>query len=110
MLLRQTSQTYHLSMILLLTCAPIFQVPLADNVRMGLSRDFRINQASALANLEVETEVDVDEGMELSSFSELESQSNDDQVESSSDTESDIGDAESVDNSNDSHAVLTSGS
>ncbi|VDN96546.1 unnamed protein product [Rodentolepis nana] len=41
---------------LLSTLSKKSKVPLIDNIRMGLSRDFRINQSSALAILEAETE------------------------------------------------------
>ncbi|VDM32264.1 unnamed protein product [Hydatigera taeniaeformis] len=47
---------------------------LSDNICMGLSRDFRINQASALASLEAEAEIDIGVDMELSSLSEGEKQ------------------------------------
>lgn len=50
------------------------QVSLIDSICMGLSRDFRINQASALASLEAEAEIDIEVNMELSSLSEAEKQ------------------------------------
>ncbi|KAL5970054.1 Fanconi anemia group I protein [Taenia solium] len=48
------------------------KVSLIDSIRMGLSRDFRINQASALASLEAEAKIDIEGDMELSSLSEVE--------------------------------------
>ncbi|KAL5112379.1 Fanconi anemia group I protein [Taenia crassiceps] len=50
------------------------KISLIDSICMGLSRDFRINQAFALASLEAEAEVDIEADMELSSLSEVEKQ------------------------------------
>ncbi|KAH9285820.1 Fanconi anemia group I protein [Echinococcus granulosus] len=62
---------------LLSTLSKRSKVPLIDNICMGLSRDFRINQASALASLEAEAEIDIEADMELPSLSEVEKQPSD---------------------------------
>ena len=62
---------------------------------MGLSRDFRINQISALANMVAEEDNNV-EDMELPPLSEPHTQNEDD-----ADIENDIGDSGNSDDSND---------
>ncbi|VDL59556.1 unnamed protein product [Hymenolepis diminuta] len=67
---------------LLSTLSKKSKVSLIDNIRMGLSRDFRINQASALATLKAETEADSDPlDAELPLLSEPETQRNEEEDE-----------------------------